>query len=314
MSEPRRPRRGLRCPADDRRVNRRLNDTRPGDGAARRLGNSSKPPQNPMSTRSQRQETIRNLLARQGRLSVEELSPALGVTTMTIRRDLAEMEKASVLTRTHGGCVLQSPFVRETPFSEKDQQHRRQKLAIAREAARRLKAGSSVYLDTGTTAVQVARVLPTDLEIRVFTNNLRVAMELFGRQGVEVTVYGGVLAAHSPDLIGELALSNIGNMRVDVAIVGADALDIRRGEFYSADLGTAMLCRAVQRQAENTVVVMDSSKLGKRSHALAGRLSEAVTLITDQDIDSKDAASLRRGDARLILASYKSAGHKEPKT
>ncbi len=266
-----------------------------------------------MSTRTQRQETIRNLLARQGRLSVEQLSPELGVTTMTIRRDLACMEKAGVLTRTHGGCVLQSPFVRETPFSEKDQRHRRQKLAIAREAARGLKAGSSVYLDTGTTAVQVARVLPTDLDIRVFTNNLRVAMELFGRQGVEVTVYGGALATHSPDLIGELALSNIGNMRVDVAIVGADALDIQRGEFYSADLGTAMLCRAIQRQAESTVVVMDSSKLGKRSHALAGRLTESVTLITDRDIDAKDAASLRRGEAKLILASYKSAGRKEPK-
>ncbi|MBN2292247.1 MAG: DeoR/GlpR transcriptional regulator, partial [Pirellulales bacterium] len=111
-----------------------------------------------MSARNQRQESILELLARRGRLNVDDLADELGVTAMTIRRDLAAMEKTGVLTRTHGGCVLQSPFVRELPFSQKEQQHREQKYAIACAAVGMLKSGDRVYLDTGTTAVHVARV------------------------------------------------------------------------------------------------------------------------------------------------------------
>ena len=260
-----------------------------------------------MSARNKRHDAILELLARRGRLNVEELAPELKVTAMTIRRDLAALERAGVLTRTHGGCVLQSPFVRELPFSQKDQQHRPQKYAIASAAAGMLKSGDRVYLDTGTTAVHVARVLPTDFELCVFTNNLRVAMELFGRAGIEVVVYGGSLGSQSPDLTGEVALSRINEFRIDVAIMGADALDVARGEYYSADTGTATLSRQARRQAERTLLLIDSSKFGKHSLAVAGRLEEEVTLITDDRISPQDRQILENTAAELIVVSAKEA-------
>ncbi|NLX98026.1 MAG: DeoR/GlpR transcriptional regulator [Rhodopirellula sp.] len=256
-----------------------------------------------------RHETIRELLAERGRCGVEELAETLAVTTMTIRRDLSAMEKAGVLTRTHGGCVLRSPFVKEVPFSTKDQQRRVQKYAIAREAARRLPRGASVYLDTGTTAVHLARWLPTDCDLRVFTNNLRVALELFGRQGVEVVVFGGVLARNSPDLTGELALARLQDFRFDVAVLGADAVNARRGEFYSADMGTALLSRTVQKQADRTVVVADSSKFGKQSLVVAGRLSADLTLVTDPELGKKDRAALEASGAEIVYASPETSGN-----
>ena len=254
-----------------------------------------------MSVKNQRRESILELLARRGRLNVEELAAELSVTAMTIRRDLATLEKSGVLTRTHGGCVLQSPFVRELPFSQKDQQHRWQKYAIACAAVGMLNSGDRIYLDTGTTAVHVARVLPAGLDIRVFTNNLRVAMELFGREGVEVIVYGGALATQSPDLTGEVALTRIHDFRIDVAVMGADALDVARGEYYSADMGTAMLSRQAQRQALRTLLLVDNSKFGKHSLAVVGRLGDNVTLITDDGISEEDQRLVRDTSAELVI-------------
>ncbi|MBN1909265.1 MAG: DeoR/GlpR transcriptional regulator [Pirellulales bacterium] len=255
-----------------------------------------------MSSRNDRQEEIRDLLTQRGRLSVEELAETLQVTTMTIRRDLAAMEQDGMLTRTHGGCVLQSPFVNELPFTEKDQQRQPQKLAIAREAAKLLTHGQRVYLDTGTTAVHVARVLPGDLELSVLTNNLRVATELFGRKGIEVIVYGGRLAGQSPDLVGELALTHITESRIDVALMGADAVDPVRGEIYSADLGTALLSRAVRSQADRTILLADSSKFGRHSLDVVGRLGESATLVTDWEATPEDLAHLRATGAEVLVA------------
>ena len=249
-----------------------------------------------------RQEKIRRLLTEQGRLNVHELATRLRVAEMTIRRDLAGLETMGVLTRTHGGCVLQSSFVAELPFPSKQRMHQAQKAAIAREAVRLLKRGQSLYLDTGTTALQVARALPSDLDLRVFTNNLRVAMELLGRGFANVMVYGGMLTGRSPDLAGEVAMAQMQQFRLDVAIVGGDALDVTRGEFYGADTETAQMSRVAQRQADRVFVAMDSSKIGKRGLAVAGRLGPGTTLITDDEVGRAARAAIDASGARLICA------------
>ena len=254
-----------------------------------------------MAERDQRQHRIREWLAERGKVTVDELAQRLDVTTMTIRRDLTALEGAGVLTRTHGGCVLRSPYVPELSYSEKEEQHPAQKLAIARAAVAQLRPGDAVYLDTGTTAMHAARLLPTGLNLRIFTNNLRAATELFPREDVQVVVYGGTLAHKNPDLTGELALARIREYRLDVALIGADAVDVASGEFYAAEPGTAALSHAAQQQAERRLLLADSSKFGKRGHALVGRLARGLTLITDHDASAADLQRLRTTGATLIV-------------
>lgn len=255
-----------------------------------------------MSKTNRRQEKIYQLLAARGRLCVEEIARHMGVVEMTIRRDLAKMERLGLLTRTHGGCVLHSPFVSELSFPEKARLRQVQKVAIAREVAKLFRRGDAIYLDTGTTALQVARALPPNLDLRVFTNNLRVAMELFGRVGVHVTIYGGLLASKNLDLIGETAIAQVNQYRLDVAVLGGDALDAKRGEFYSADMASASLSRMAQMQSERLIVTMDSSKIGKRSVALAGHLKKGVTLVTDDEVTREDRLALRKINATVLFA------------
>lgn len=253
--------------------------------------------------RNQRHEAIRRLLAERGRAAVDELAEVLHVTTMTIRRDLALLEEAGVLTRTHGGCALATPFVHEAPFEEKDRRQRAQKAAIACRASETVSTGATLFLDTGTTAVHFARALPTDAGFRVFTNNLRVAMALFGRRDVEVTVLGGRLTGGSPDLVGEVGLRSIQDFRFDVAVIGADAVDVGRGEFYSADHHTAALSQSAQRQASKTLLLVDSSKFGKHAHFVAGRLDASITLVTDSGVEPKDSQRLVASGIELICVA-----------
>ena len=258
------------------------------------------------ATQDQRRELIRRWLAQEGSLKVTDLVDRLAVTSMTVRRDLAAMERQGVLVRTHGGCAYQAPLVRDLSFSEKDAKQADQKAAIAHEATRFVQPGSSIFIDTGTTALHFARALPQTLDVRVFTNNLRVAMDLFSRQGFEVNVYGGRLAGRSPDLVGETAMKHAQEFRLDMAFLGTDAIDPLRGEVYAADIPTANLDQLVQKQVEKLVVLADSSKLGKHSLALVGRLREGMAVVTDDGASPRDLTALRRTGAEIVVAKVTS--------
>jgi DeoR family transcriptional regulator, aga operon transcriptional repressor len=261
-----------------------------------------------MHTQTERRNMIRRLLAQEGSLRVEELADRLSVTSMTVRRDLTAMEVEGVLVRTHGGCNLQSPMARDLSFSEKDALCARQKAAIAREAARRVEPGSSLFIDTGTTALHFARALPNTLSLRVFTNNLRVAMDLFGREGFEVIVYGGRLATQSPDLVGEIALGRVRDYRLNVAVLGADGIDPGRGEIYGADMHASSLDRLVLGQSERSMVLADSSKIGRVSLSLITRLRTGITLVTDSGALPRDLRLLEETEAEIVVAEVPEKG------
>lgn len=245
---------------------------------------------------------IQEMLGKQGRVSVLVLSEALGVSAMTVRRDIEALEQSGVVLRTHGGCILRSPFVTEAAFPEKESRQRQEKQSIASQAVRGIASGMSLYLDTGTTCLYIARLLPPDQDLTVFTNNIRIATELLGRSGIDVIVYGGQLSPRNPDLTGDLAIAQLVRFRVDLAFLGGDALDPRSGTFYAADRATAVMTQAIRGQADQAVAVIDSSKIGKRGPVVAGCLDKGLTLITDAGCPAAVRKSLRGTGARLVIA------------
>jgi len=243
------------------------------------------------------------MLLDRGRLRVEELTERFEVTGMTIRRDLDALEKQGLLTRTHGGCVLRAPYVQELPFQEKEQRHRDAKEAIARAVVSAVRDGASLYLDTGTTCAMVARLLRRHRrDLRVFTNNLPAALELFGVETIEVVIPGGVLGRRSPDLTGDFGLARLREWHFDLAIVGGDALNLATGEFYAADLATAALSCAAQRRTAQVFACIDGSKLDQRALAVAGCLREGTTLFTDGKLPVAARRAMRKLGAKIVLA------------
>ncbi len=250
-----------------------------------------------------RRDRVRDLLLQNGSLQVTELARLFAVTTMTVRRDLATMECEGALLRTHGGCVLQASMVREAPFAEKIRRRAPQKAAITRAAVQRLEAGQSIYMDTGTTMLHVARQLQKGVTLQVCTSNLRVAIELFGRTELEVVVLGGTLGRKSPDLAGPIPVRALDQVRFGVALLGADAIDPARRETYAADLPSAELARAAMARASRVMLLADSSKFGGRGMAVVGKLGPGMVLITDQGISRTDLRNLRKSGVEVVVVA-----------
>jgi len=233
---------------------------------------------------------------------VDDLVTRLAVTPKTVRSDLAEMQRTGMLVRTSGGCTFQPTVVHESSLLEKDELHAVQKMAIAREAVKLVRKNQSLFISSGTTPVHFARALPDYYDLRIFTNNLRVAVDLFSRPGFEVNIFGGMLVKDRPELVGELASRAAEDFRFDTAFMGADAIDPVRGEAYSASIPPVSLIHAVQRQADALVTLADSSKFGVRGLSLVARLREGTTLVTDDGISEQDLINLRKAGGEVIVA------------
>jgi len=212
---------------------------------------------------STRQESILAFLAGSDEVSVPELTAHFNVAAMTIRRDLSHLAEQGLITRTHGGAILAAPSVVAFAFQQRRQTQMAQKLAIAGAAVRMVKPGMTVILDTGTTTLEVARLLGKIPRLKVLTSSLAVASVLLAHDDLELVLLGGTASKGSPDLSGPLTELNLAAFRADLAFISADALD-ERG-FYTGIQEIANVSRAMIASARHTILVADSSKFGKNA-------------------------------------------------
>lgn len=171
----------------------------------------------PAAKANPRHAAIRRALAVEGEVRVRALARRLGVTPITIRRDLVALETAGVLRRTHGGAVPTRLGVMDLASRERGDREADRKRAIAREAARLVRPGMAVSLDTGTTTLELARALPDVRGLTVLTSSLAIAAVLYPRDNVQLVVLGGTARKTRPDLYGDLTEENLNRFRVDLA-------------------------------------------------------------------------------------------------
>ena len=255
-------------------------------------------------TATTRRSAILDRLSTEGEVFVLQLASDFGVTPMTIRRDLEAMEGENALTRTHGGAILSQQSVAEFAFLERNRTSIEEKQAIARRAAAMVEPGMSIVMDTGTTTLEVARALGTCERLQVLTSSLAVASALHTNANIEVVLLGGTVGTNSPDLSGSLTVSNLRKFRVQLAILGVDALD-QRG-LYASDLGTAQVSEAMIDVAEDTVLVADSRKFSRTSFVKFADWNQVGHLVTDASVSSEDRSWL---EGCLKDVSYAERGH-----
>lgn len=245
---------------------------------------------------------VLELLGEEGTLSVGELAERLRVTGVTVRRDLAALEREGYLVRTYGGCTVSPPMLRHLSHHQQDSVHVKQKAAIARVAVGLLALGQSVYVDWGTTCYHFARSIPSELNLTVFTNNLRVVTALSSRTECRVVVYGGELLRETPYLGGEIAMARMQDFLLDVAVFGATAIDAARGQLHADSVHAPVVYKLLESNSTQQFILADSSKLTRRGSAILTTLRAGVTLITDAGIGERDLALLQQTGARVIVA------------
>ena len=223
----------------------------------------------------ERQQAIASLVISKGRASVAELAETYDVTTETVRRDLAVLDRAGLVRRVHGGAVpVRALRLVEPGVGERENTRAEHKDAIAAAAAEFFPlSGASVLLDAGTTTSRIAATLPSDRELNVVTNSVPIAARLASMPSVSLQLLGGRVRGLTQAAVGEQVLRVLDTLRVDIAFIGTNGISVRHG-LSTPDSDEAAVKRAMIASANYVVVVADSSKVGREDFVSFGSLSE----------------------------------------
>lgn len=249
----------------------------------------------------ERRRAIVEALNREGRVIVADLARHFHTSEVTIRKDLEILHSQGRVHRTHGGALPAQESALEDPtLREKEKLHRKEKLQIASAAARMVKEGQVVILDSGTTTTAIARALRKFVNLTVITNAVNIAAELSGST-LEVILTGGTLRKNSFSLVGPIAEDTLHRLNADILFLGVDGFDVHYG-LSTPNLLEAKVNRAMTEVARITVAVCDSSKFGRRSLSSIAPPSAVHHVITDRHIPKSDLNALRKAGILVTLA------------
>jgi DeoR/GlpR family transcriptional regulator of sugar metabolism len=232
----------------------------------------------------ERQKVILQLIAEKGAVTVSDLCEQLGVSDMTIRRDLSVLEQASLLRRIHGGAVSARGRSYEPPVLARIQEARAAKQAIGQYAASLVHEGDSMAIDIGTTTLELARNLISLHDITVVTNSLPIANILTDQPGIRLIVCGGIVRPGERSLIGPVAEYTFSRFYVDIAFIGIGGVELEAG-LTEYNLDDAEVKRHMIRNSQRCVLLTDSRKFGLKTFAQVAPLDALDDVVTDDAID-----------------------------
>ena len=266
------------------------------------MDNPGSPADKRLAGTSERREQIIQRLRQQGSVQVNDLSAQFGVSTVTIRNDLAFLEKQGIAVRAYGGALICdgiTPAI-EPSVEDKSSLNTALKRGIAQMAAELIQPGHRVILDSGTTTYEIARMIRHHQDVIAMTNGMNVANALLEAEGVELLMTGGHLRRQSQSFYGDQAEQSLQNYHFDLLFLGVDAIDPERGvSTHNED--EARLNRRMCEVAERIIVVTDSSKFNRSSLHKIIDTQRIDMVITDEGIPADSLNGLRRGGIEVLL-------------
>jgi DeoR/GlpR family transcriptional regulator of sugar metabolism len=229
-----------------------------------------------MSTINKRQHKLLEIIQDRSSAYVNDLIPLFDVSAATIRKDLTMLEELSLVQRTHGEVHIVSNSV--TPIEDRSIQNINAKRAIAQKALPLIPEKGSVILDSGTTTIEIAKLLGTIGGLTVITNSLSVATVLANK--ANVLMPGGILLGENLSIQGPETERYFGNLEVDIAFIAASGVRPQIG-FTSQNPLECSVKQSMMRAARHTCAVVDTSKFEKSGVYLYARFQEFDTVITE---------------------------------
>lgn len=237
---------------------------------------------------NERQDKIVELVNKKGTVAFRELKDLFpDVSEMTLRRDLEMLDQTKRLVRIHGGArALASLVGMDDLFSRRALTHADAKAVIARKALRFFLPESSLYLDSGSTVTEFAKVLP-DTHALICTGSISVALELSKLQHPEVTVFGGKLNSKSLCLSGLHTMSYLDNLNLNFAFLGTTGYSSTQG-FSCGNEQEFFLKKKIVEITEKNIILMDSSKVGVVSSYSFANLEDVDVIVSDGNLPPDD--------------------------
>jgi DeoR/GlpR family transcriptional regulator of sugar metabolism len=255
---------------------------------------------------AERQARIVAEIQKRGAVRVIEFAEMLGVSDMTIRRDLDALAQQGLLDKVHGGATRRSP-VNEEPsteepgFEAKSSRQQPEKEAIAKAAADLVSPGTAVGLSAGTTTWALAHALRGVDGLTIVTNSMRIADVLYARPATDqnVVVVGGVRTP-SDALVGPIAVSALAQLHLDIVFLGVHGMAETAG-FTTPNLLEADTDRALVRAGRRLVVLADHTKWGTVGLSTIARLSDADVVISDDGLPEEAIDTLSEHVEEVLL-------------
>lgn len=250
---------------------------------------------------AERLDRLRGILRETAVVRVDELCAALEVSPATVRRDLEELERRGEARRVHGGAVaLEKKHYEEPVFDDKTAIAHEEKVRIAQRAAMFIGPRDTIYLDGGSTVLELARLLRDRAGITVVTNSLRAASELAG-SGPQLILIGGELRRLSQTMVGPLTRFMLEELHIDKAFMGTIGISLAEG-LTTTDPGEAYTKELVMHRAREVVLLADKSKVGVETFARAGKLENVNALVTDAELPAEYEEFCAKHGVEVLVA------------
>jgi DeoR family transcriptional regulator of aga operon len=242
-----------------------------------------------------RQKELKDRINTLGHIDISNEAESFGVSEMTIRRDIAFLEKNDLAVQVKGGAIPKAKIC--DSFIESPTKN-----AIAArmlELLEEMPEIRTIMLSTGSTTLAFARILARkNLPLTVITNSIPIASALFQTQ-IKVIICGGELRSVSMDLVGPAAEKYLSDYHVDLLLTGCDGADSEQG-FYTSDLNLASYEQQSVKIADKVFILSESHKFERKSLAKFAELSEIDVLITDDKLKSIDREILLRKNIEVF--------------
>jgi len=249
----------------------------------------------------ERRRKILDLLAEQGRVTVDGLANSFCVSAVTVRADLEELGGKGLLVRSHGGAILPLSPKQDYPLQLKKTLHHAEKVRIGRAAAQLVQPRQTVIIDGGTTTAEVARALKRASQaVTVITHALNIALELADSPDISLIVIGGIFRHISKSFVGPPAERMMSDLHADHFFLAVDGLDPETGP-STPDVLEAQLNAQMIRAAREVSVIADATKFGRRSLSLIGDIRSIHRVITDSDVNEEMVCQLRKMGIDVVV-------------
>lgn len=240
-----------------------------------------------------------NLLKERRILRVEDFVQVLEVSAATVRRDLAFLESIGELRRIHGGATIAENSDIEPLFDDKTNIAAREKRAIAAAALKLIHPKGVIYLDGGSTVLELARLLVPYHQLTVVTNSLRV-VDIFKGSGPKMIITGGECRLLSQTFVGPLTRGVLNQVHVDLAFMGTIGVSVAHG-LTTTDPAEAFTKEQVIKAATKTILLADSTKFHRTSYVKFAAVNQLSISISDKKMPPEEQEAFQREGCEVIL-------------
>jgi len=255
-----------------------------------------------LTTMAERHRSILNILQTEGSVSVTDLSGRLNVSEVTVRKDLTVLEHQNKLYRTHGRAIPISPYIADMHINEKAKHAIPEKVSIGKYAASMVKEGECILMASGTTVLSAAKEMENLRNITVVTASVSVASILSQNKSIDVVQLGGIVRESSVSVVGSFAEDMLQYFNASKLFLGSEGVDMELG-VTTTNMMESNLNRMMIDKSQKVILLVDSTKFGKRAFSKVCNLSQVDQVITDDKLPQKYLEDLQNLGIEVTLVS-----------